>query len=116
MKNNLQKHAAPAILIASALFSATAAWAVSVHQNKLVGQIQPFYDSADCLYFKLDGVNEADPIKTGDPIFAIARNQPGANSAYAALLSAKLSGRTVSVFSRGTLVCGYAAVAELYMD
>jgi len=74
------------------------------------------YDSADCFYFTLQGVSEADPAKPGDPMFAIPRTQYGAKDAYAMLLAAKISGEPVVVKTRGTLACGYAAVAEVQMQ
>lgn len=75
-----------------------------------------FYDSADCIYFKLEGVAEADPIKPGDPLFAISATQPQAKNAYAALLAGKISGATLLVRTRGNLVCGYAGVATIILE
>ncbi len=82
--------------------------------NKKVGLLQPTYDGADCFYFTLEGVAEADPATPGNPLFAIPRTQFGAKEAYATLLSARLSGQTASVITRGTLSCGYASVSQLW--
>jgi hypothetical protein len=93
-----------------------AAFAMLDWPNKSVGMLSSTYDGADCFYFTLQGVPEADPIKPGEPTFAIPRTQYGAKEGYAMLLSAKLSGRTVRVLTRGTISCGYASVAEVMME
>jgi hypothetical protein len=87
----------------------------AVTWNAGVGTVQSTYDGADCFYFTLNGVTEADPVKSGDPIFAIPRTQYGAKDAYAMLLAAKLADKQLIVVTRGTLLCGYAAVAEIKM-
>ena len=86
-----------------------------LHSDKKIATLQAFYDGADCVFFKLEGVTQADPVKPNDPMFAIAATQPGAKNAYAALLGAKLSGLTPIVRTRGNLVCGYAGVAEVIL-
>ena len=73
------------------------------------------YDGADCIYFTLVGA-EAGPIKAGDPIFAIPCSQFGSKDGYAVLVVAKTTGQTVRALTRGTLACGYAAVAQLMME
>jgi hypothetical protein len=84
--------------------------------SKTVSMVSSTYDGADCIYFTLDGVTEADPIKPGDPTFAIPRSQYGAADAYAMLLTAKVTGQSVRVITRGTLACGYASVAQIMMQ
>jgi hypothetical protein len=84
--------------------------------NKNVAMLSSTYDGADCIYFTLQGVTEADPVKPGDPTFAIPRTQYGAKDAYAMLLSVKLAGGTVRVLTRGTLSCGYASVAQIMIE
>lgn len=84
--------------------------------GKQVATVISTYDSADCIYFTLEGVTEADPVKPGDPTFAIPRSQYGSKDAYAMLLAAKLSGQPVRVLTRGTLACNYAAVAQVMMQ
>jgi hypothetical protein len=84
--------------------------------SRSVGMLSSTYDGSDCIYFTLVGVSEADPIKPGDPTFAIRRAQFGSKDGYAMLVSAKISGRTVRVLTRGTLACGYASVAQIMMD
>jgi hypothetical protein len=86
-----------------------------LYSDRKVGTLQAFYDGADCVFFKLEGVTQADPIKPNDPMFAIAATQAGAKNAYAALLAAKLAGLMPIVRTRGNLVCGYAGVAELIL-
>ena len=86
------------------------------YYGKTVGKLQGFYDDADCFYFQLNGVSEADPVKPGDAWFAVSRTQYGAKDAYAMLLAAKISGKTVNVSTRGTLTCNYAGIAEITME
>ena len=100
-----------AIALAPVLGLAAVDW-----PNKTVGRLSAAYDGADCTYFTLQGVSEADPVKPGDPTFAIPRTQFGAKDGYAMLLAAKISGKTVRVITRGTLSCGYASVAEILME
>lgn len=87
-----------------------------VYSGKKITTLYGFYDSADCIYFKLEGVTQADPIKANDPMFAILRTQPGAKDAYAMLLTAKITGTAPWVRTRGNLVCGYAGVAEVILQ
>lgn len=104
--------------IATLLLVGTAclpAQAQVLYSDRKITTLQAFYDGADCVFFKLEGVVQADPVKPNDPMFAIAATQPGAKNAYAALLGAKLSGLTPVVRTRGSLVCGYAGVAEVIL-
>ena len=84
--------------------------------GKTVAMLSSTYDGADCIYFTLEGVPEADPVKPGDPTFAIPRSQFGSKDGYAMLLAAKVAGQRVRVVTRGTLACGYAAVAQILMQ
>lgn len=84
--------------------------------GKTVGQLISSHDGADCIYFTLEGVAEADPVAPGFAWFALPRAQYGAKDAYAMLLSAKLSGQTVSVVTRNTLSCGYATAGQVMMQ
>ena len=104
------------ISVAALISASSIGSAVQYHTNKNVGQLSSTYDGADCFYFTLAGVGEADPVKPGDPNFAIPRTQYGAKDAYAMLLSAKLTGRAVTVMTRGTISCGYASVAQIFFE
>jgi hypothetical protein len=88
----------------------------AVTWNATVGKLQSTYDGLDCYFFTLTGVTQADPIKPGDPTFAIPFDQYGAQRAYAMLLAAKLADKQLTVVTRGTIKCGYAAVAEIIMQ
>lgn len=111
-KRRLLATTATALLAVGALPAA----AQVTHTGKKVGALHGFYDSADCIYFKLEGVAQADPIKPGEPLFAISAAQPQAKNAYAALLASKVSGGTLLVRTRGNLVCGYAGVATIILE
>ncbi len=103
-------------LIAMTLSHFASSAYAAAYSGKTVGSVQGFFDGADCFYFKLKGVNEADPINPGSDWFAISRSQYGAKDALAVLLTAKASGLTVHVSTRGTLICGYASVAEVTLE
>jgi hypothetical protein len=97
--------------------AATPALALAVNwTDRTVGQLQSTYDGADCIYFTLEGVAQADPVDPGVPWFAFPRTQHGAKDAYAMLLAAKLTSKTVFVSTHGTLSCGYAAVSQVLMQ
>jgi len=105
-----------ALAIASAVVLPATSNAMLSWENKAVSMLSSTYDGADCIYFTLTGVAEADPIKPGDPTFAIPRSQFGSKDGYAMLLMAKATGQTVRVITRGTLACGYASVAQIMME
>lgn len=111
MKTILKVAAILAAFMIPATSNAMLSW-----ENKTVSMLSSTYDGADCIYFTLVGVSEADPIKPGDPTFAIPRSQFGSKDGYAMLLVAKTSGQPVRVLTRGTLACGYAAVAQIMME
>lgn len=102
-------------VIATCLCFSAPSFAIT-HSNKSVSQLQSTWASADCIFFTLDGVSEADPVKPGNTWFAIDRTQFGAKDAYAMLLSAKISGTSVTVRTSGTLACGWASVESVIMQ
>jgi hypothetical protein len=110
VKYSLGVVAVAAILAMPAIGLATTTWS-----NKNVGTLQSMFDGADCFYFTLDGVTQADPIVPGSAWFAIPRVQYGAKDAYAMLLSAKLSERQLIVVTSGATSCGLAGVAQIYL-
>src|SRR5687768_11964373 len=110
----MKKHFMTAVVIA-ALLSAPMIGAAAAWINKHVGQLQSSNAGADCFYFTLDGVAEADPVVPGANWFAIPRTQNGSRDAYAMILSAKISGMTVRVHTNGTVSCGYATASEVFM-
>lgn len=88
-----------------------------VWSAKPVGQLSSTYQNSDCILFTLEGVSEADPGVPGNPWFAIPRSQYGSKDAYAMLLSAKLSGQTISIATNGSsAACGYAGVYQVWMQ
>lgn len=69
-----------------------------------------------CVHFKLEGVSVADPATSISEWFGIAKSHPNFNELVAILLTAKGSGRTVTVHTEITNACGYASVALLSID
>jgi len=99
-----------AILCLSFLFVSSAGASVT-WATKTISQLQPDHPSADCYFFTLDGVSEADPVRPGIPWFAVDRNAHlGAKELYATLLAARLSRAPITVYTSGAVACGYAAV------
>ena len=93
------------------LFHVIPAQAVSSWSGKTVQYIQPDSGNADCFYFTLSGVSEADPIKPGNAWFGVNRaTHPGSKDLFAMLLTAKLTATPISVLTSGTIECGYAGV------
>lgn len=111
MNRLLRSLATIAVLTVPATSNAMLDW-----YGRTVAMLSSTYDGADCIYFTLEGVSEADPIKPGDPTFAIPRSQFGSKDGYAMLLAAKLTGQPVRVLTRGTIACGYAAVAQIMLQ
>jgi hypothetical protein len=76
--------------------------------------------SANCVYFMLAGVTQADPVSQGNSWFAVPATQNGFSQIYAMLLSVKLVGGTVNVTTTGTLAggtCGnYAGIDHVTAD
>ena len=112
----MNKHFISAFVVSALALAPVNLFAMQDWPTKNVSTLMTAYDGADCFYFTLKGVAEADPVKPGDPTFAIPRTQFGAKDGYAMLLAAKLSGSTVRVVTRGTLSCGYASVAWITME
>src|SRR5690348_14388379 len=84
---------------ASAAYSAT--WSA-----KSIGVLQPDHPSADCFYFTLSGVTEADPVRPGIAWFAVSRTaHPGAKELFASLLAAKLTNSLVTITTDGSMQC-----------
>jgi len=112
-RTKLLKHVTGTLLTCMALLPSVGS--ALNYPNRSIGQLQATYASGDCIFFTLVGVAEADPVRTGEPWFAIARSQFGAKDAYAMLLSAKLSEQAVTVRTSGALACGYASVESVLL-
>lgn len=98
-------------------FAVTAA-AQKTYANYTVGLIQTPTATANCAYFMLVGVAQADPIAPGNAWFAIPATQNGFAEVYATLVAAKLSGATVTAATTGALAdssCGTFA-GTLYVQ
>ncbi len=92
-----------------AFLAATPAHADTTHQSKTVAEIQPPQAGVDCLFFRLTGVAQADPIQPNNPYFALPRTHVGFKEIYALMLAAYMSGTPVSVKTSGAPaggVCG----------
>ena len=106
-------------LIVACLFYTDVALSTQQYSTTVL-QIQSPASTADCLWFTLSGVPQADPILPNNPWFAIPRTQNGFGELYAMLLSAKLSGSTVWVSTTGAAAggaCGgYAGVSWVVLQ
>jgi hypothetical protein len=84
--------------------------------NKTIQQLQPDHPTANCFFFTLNGVPVADSSVSAAVWFAVDRSaHPGATDLIATLLAARISGTPITVFTSGTLSCGYAGVSFVIM-
>jgi len=73
----------------------------------------------NCLYFMLRDVTQADPVVPNNPWFAVPATQNGYKEMYAMLLTAWVTGKSVSARTTGTVAggeCGnYSLTSETYI-
>ena len=69
----------------------------TIHTSKIVAEIQPPQAGHDCIYFRLLGVVQADPVLPNNPYLALPRTHVGFKEIYALLLAAYMNSTTVSV-------------------
>lgn len=79
------------------------------HYHKKVENVQ-INASNGCVYFTLDGVDEADPIVSGQPWFTVASDNGSKQEVFSLVMAAQLSKTNVKVSTTGNKVCGYAGV------
>lgn len=82
------------------------------HPNKLVTELHS-PDTRACAFFRLDGVSEADPVKPGNPWFAVPTNHRGYDVIVDNLRVAIVHDKRVYVSTTGTLECGHAALLKV---
>ncbi len=100
-----------ALIVALLLCQVMPAHSSSGWSGKTVQYLQPDGTNADCYYFTLNGVSQADPVNPGSPWFGVSRTaHPGAKELFAVLLAARLTGTPINVNTTGSLECGYAGV------
>lgn len=78
----------------------------TTHFSKIIAELQPPQAAHDCVYIRLAGVTQADPLTPGGAYFALPRTQVGFNEVYALVLSAYVSGTPVSIRTTSSLVGG----------
>jgi hypothetical protein len=83
------------------------------HYNKTVLWLET--DAVNsCTFFRLVGVNEANPAVPNDVYFAIDMTKANAKEMYASILGARLSGSPVyRVLTNGEVVCGKSKVMTI---
>ena len=80
------------------------------HYDKTVLLLQTDAVSS-CIFFRLNGVSEANPAVPNDVFFAIDMTKPNAKEMYASILSARASGNHIyRVLTNGEIACGKAKV------
>jgi hypothetical protein len=112
------------ILYAGVLIAAAAVSPVASASGPYVGAtitlIQTPTPTANCFYFMLAGVGEADPVAPGNAWFAVSSTQNGFTQLYAMVIAAKLAGNPVTVVTTGALAggtCGtFAGVDHVALD
>src|SRR4051794_20860354 len=76
------------------------------YSNATVTLIQSATPTADCTYFMLSGVTQADPSVPGNAWFAVPKTQNGYTNIVAMLISGKLAGAQVTVVTTGAVAGG----------
>ncbi len=108
-------HKQPRLLLRSLKLGAIIALSVYVTEIVVAAELYTAYGvgiiksptpTANCAYFELVGVAQADPISPSNPWFAIPATQNGFAEVYASLVAAKIAGTTVSVLTTGALAGG----------
>lgn len=83
------------------------------HFGKTVSLVETDAVSS-CLFFQLSGVSQANPVVANGVWFAIDKNAENAKEIYAILLSARLTGTTLTrVVTNGEVACGQAKVLAI---
>lgn len=106
------------------LFAAAAAGALAMqaapaaaadHVGKQISTIS-FNTANQCLYLKLEGVIQADPIASG-PYVVIPRSHPDFTQMFALLLSARAINAPINIVTDGVPVCGgLSGISALGID
>ena len=102
--------AAASLLLA---MQAAAAPAQVVHDHKAVSDIVQD-GTRPCLFFRLVGVDVADPAHSTH-WFAIPRTHSAFAESFALLVTARAARLNVRVTTTGTASCGLATVDEIYL-
>lgn len=103
-----------AIFLVATMSTGDEAKAQSHRDGQLIGVTQT--DARPCTFFMLQGVTEADPTTPGQPWFAIPASNPNYQVMVSVLLAAKTAHAPISVYTDGTISCGYATASMLGMD
>jgi hypothetical protein len=111
---------AMARLLGAWLVSVGVASANETWNNYTVSIVQSPNYNANCLFFQLTGVTQADPVNPNSPWFAILPTQNGYSEIAAMLIAAHVSGINVEVVTTGAAAggaCGsYAGVAFINLQ
>jgi hypothetical protein len=100
-------------MAAAGLLCLAGAAPASTHSGKPVDEI--LIDSRPCVFFTLTGVGDADPEVVHSPYFALAKAHASYAELNALLLTARATGRPLTVITSGSLACGHASVALISM-
>jgi hypothetical protein len=103
------------LLIAAAAVSPVAS-ASGPYVGATITVIQTPTPTANCFYFMLAGVGEADPVAPGNAWFAVPSTQIGFAQLYAIVIAAKLAGNPVSVATAGGTCGTFAGVDHVTLD
>lgn len=92
----------------------------SQQYTSTVSVVQSPNYNANCFYFQLTGVSQADPINPNDPWFGVPSTQNGYNEIVSMVIAAHISGSTVEVVTTGAAAgggCGsYAQIAWINLE
>jgi hypothetical protein len=86
----------------------------TTHTSKQVTVIHS-PDGRECTFFMLTGVAEADPVSAGNAWFAVPKTHVGYKEIVSFLMTARITGESVTVSTSGTLACGHASVTAVLL-
>ena len=83
------------------------------HTDKTV-EVVHSPDTRECVFFRLTGVTQADPVTPGVSWFAVPKTHAGYKEIVAILLQARATGAPLQhVATTGAVACGHAEVSSL---
>lgn len=86
--------------------------ALAEHFGKTISLLEAA--DSPCIFFQLTGVTEANPVVPSGVWFGIDKNQGNAKEMHALLLSARISGTSLTrVLTSGDVVCGVSKVIAI---
>jgi hypothetical protein len=102
------------MLLATCVLFVPAIGLATQHSGRQVVQLHS-PDTRECTFFMLTGVAEADPVLPGNPWFAVPKTHVGYKEIVSFLMTARITGESLTVYTAGTTACGHATVSAVLL-